>query len=101
LARSIKSKINSKKLKNKKKDEKNKKYRKESWKGLEEMKKEGFVKEIGVSNYTINHLKELFEYCEIKPYLNQIEFHPKCYQKDLLNFCFENNIIVQVFKKNF
>jgi len=50
---------------------------------------------IGVSNYTINHLKELFENSSVKPSLNKIEFNPFVFQNELLNFCKNYEIYVE------
>ncbi|MHA2309597.1 MAG: aldo/keto reductase [Candidatus Heimdallarchaeaceae archaeon] len=69
--------------------------RNETWKALEKVYKEGMCRAIGVSNYTINHLKELLEICEIKPTVNQVEFHPFLYQKELMEFCQNNDIILE------
>lgn len=65
---------------------------KETWKALEKLYKEGYVRAIGVSNFKINHLKELIENAEIMPAINQIEFHPRLVQKDLMEYCKENSI---------
>jgi len=54
---------------------------------MEELLGTDKCKAIGVSNYTINHLKELFENSSVKPSLNQIEFNPFVFQNELLNFC--------------
>lgn len=54
----------------------------ESWKALEQIYKEGRCKAIGVSNYTIRHLKELLDMCEVVPAINQVEFSPFLYQKE-------------------
>lgn len=48
----------------------------EVWKSLEECVKKGLVKAIGVSNFNVQLLLDLFSYCQIKPVLNQIEVHP-------------------------
>ncbi len=69
--------------------------RKESWKALEKVYKEGQCRAIGVSNYTIMHLEELLSECEIKPTVNQVEYHPFLYQKDLRDYCKSNNIILE------
>jgi len=45
-----------------------------------------------VSNYTIGHLKELLDISPVVPAVNQVEFSPFLYQKDLLEFCRFNNI---------
>lgn len=69
--------------------------REETWKAMEEIYKSGKAKSIGVSNYTIAHLEEMKKYAEIPPAVNQVEFHPFLYQKELLSYCNKNNIIVQ------
>ncbi len=61
--------------------------RRESWRALENIYKEGRARSIGVSNYTIKHLKEMDNYTEVKPAINQVEFHPFLFQKDLLDYC--------------
>ncbi|HKB85752.1 MAG TPA: aldo/keto reductase [Ignavibacteriaceae bacterium] len=61
--------------------------RRESWRALEKIYSEGRAKSIGVSNYTIKHLKEMDGYTAIKPVINQVEFHPFLYQEDLLEYC--------------
>lgn len=73
------------------------KLRKETWKALEKMYDEGICSAIGVSNYTISHLQELFNYANIQPVVNQVEFSPFIYQKELLEFCEENNIKIQAY----
>jgi 2,5-diketo-D-gluconate reductase A len=47
-----------------------------TWKVLEEFKKDGRAKSIGVSNFQMDHLKTLAAECEITPAVNQIELHP-------------------------
>ncbi len=62
-------------------------FRKDSWRALEEIYKSGKAKAIGVSNYTIRHLEEMKEYANLTPAVNQVEFHPFLYQKELLEYC--------------
>lgn len=69
----------------------------ESWKALEQIYKSGRCKAIGVSNYTIEHLEELKNNSSIVPVINQVEFHPFLYQKELLNYCNKNNIILEAY----
>ncbi|XP_074034984.1 uncharacterized oxidoreductase YtbE isoform X1 [Leptinotarsa decemlineata] len=73
--------------------------REKSWELMVEAVNEGLVKNIGVSSYTVKHLKKLLsnDY-GIKPCINQIEFHPQCYQKKLLQFCDKNGIMVQAYQ---
>ncbi|MGG3927309.1 aldo/keto reductase [Metabacillus fastidiosus] len=65
---------------------------KETWKAMETLYKEGKVKAIGVSNFHVHHLEDLMEEAEIIPMVNQVEYHPRLTQKDLLSFCQNNNI---------
>ena len=51
-------------------DAKNKELRNESWKALEELKDEGHIKHIGVSNFNIKHLNDLMSSCKYKPEVN-------------------------------
>ncbi|OBZ16294.1 glyoxal reductase [Bacillus sp. FJAT-27264] len=60
---------------------------KEAWRALETLYKEGRVKAIGVSNFLEHQLKDLLEDAEIKPMVNQMEYHPRLTQKDLQAFC--------------
>jgi methylglyoxal/glyoxal reductase len=59
----------------------------ETWKALEQLYKEGKVRAIGVSNFQIHHLKDLMSQAEIKPMVNQVEYHPSLTQKALHTFC--------------
>ncbi|GAA0706479.1 aldo/keto reductase [Paraclostridium ghonii] len=68
---------------------------KETWKALEKLSKEGYVRAIGVSNFTVNHLKRLIEDAEILPSINQIEFHPRLVQNELMEFCKEHKIQIE------
>ena len=71
--------------------------RKESWRALETLYEEGKVRSIGVSNYLIRHLEELSGYARIIPAVNQVEFSPFLYQRDLLDFCLKNKIQLEAY----
>ena len=47
-----------------------------TWKTLEEFKKDGRAKSIGVSNFQVPHLEKLAAESETVPVVNQIELHP-------------------------
>ena len=69
----------------------------ESLKALREVKEEGLAKNIGVSNFTINHLKDAMDFDPDLVAVNQVEFHPTLYQKELLDFCQENGIVLTAY----
>lgn len=66
-----------------------------TWRAFEEIYTSGKAKAIGVSNFNINHLEALFETAKIKPMVNQIEIHPGHSQPELVDFCKQNNLLVQ------
>lgn len=68
-----------------------------TWKALATLAKSGLCRAIGVSNYTVRHLKELIEATGVIPAVNQVEFHPYLFQKDLLEFCREYGIILTAY----
>ncbi|CAB3399392.1 unnamed protein product [Caenorhabditis bovis] len=57
----------------------------------------GIIRSIGVSNYEVLHLFELFKYCRIPPAVNQIEYHPYCTKPQVVDVCRTNNIFVQAY----
>lgn len=59
---------------------------KDTWRALEKIYREGKVRAIGVSNFNIHHLEDLFADAEVVPAVNQVEFHPHLFQKELLQF---------------
>lgn len=68
-----------------------------TFKALKELVEKGKIKSIGVSNFTINHLKDAMEVSEVPISVNQVEFHPYLNQNELLKFCKENGIIVTAY----
>ncbi len=64
------------------------------WKEMEELVKRGDCKSIGVCNFEQDNLERLLSICEIKPVINQIEYHPLFQQKNLFQFCKKENIQV-------
>lgn len=60
---------------------------KDTWRALEKLYNEGRVRAIGVSNFHIHHLEELKKDAEIRPMVNQVEFHPLLNQEDMQAYC--------------
>jgi len=71
--------------------------RNESWKALTKLLKDGKCRSVGVSNYTIHHLTEQLENTDVVPMVNQVEFSPFLYQKQLLDYCEKNKIQVEAY----
>lgn len=71
--------------------------RSEAWRALEDMQKEGLLKDIGVSNYSVAHLKKLEETWRVKPAVDQFEVHPFCQRKEVVGYCQANSIVVEAY----
>ena len=69
----------------------------DSWKGLESLVDQGQCKAIGLSNVSLEQLKEVFEAARIKPAVLQVESHPYLPQSELLDYCRKNGIVMQAF----
>ncbi len=71
--------------------------RRQSWRALEALRAKGKARSIGVSNFTIRHLTELLAETKTVPAVNQVEFHPYLYQRDLLDFCARRAIVLEAY----
>jgi diketogulonate reductase-like aldo/keto reductase len=69
----------------------------QSWHALELLREHGKARSIGVSNFTIKHLTELLRETNTIPAVNQVEFHPYLYQRDLLEFCRRSGIVLEAY----
>jgi aldehyde reductase len=64
----------------------------ETWKVLEKFYKNGTLKSIGVSNFSIPQMEDLISKAEIKPHNLQVECHACFPQYELHDFCIKNDI---------
>ncbi len=71
--------------------------RNKTWKTLEKLYKTGMCKAIGISNFSIQQIEELLETCDITPAVNQVEFHPWLYQKELHEYCKKQKIQLEAY----
>ncbi|MBI4033416.1 aldo/keto reductase [Candidatus Saccharibacteria bacterium] len=73
--------------------------RRDSWRALEEINRDGRAKSIGVSNYEIEHLEELFLSAKTVPAVNQIEFNPYIYDKQVtvIEYCKKQKIAIEAY----
>jgi 2,5-diketo-D-gluconate reductase A len=67
----------------------------EAWRTLAKLKEEGRTKSIGVSNFSVDHLRRIFDETGVIPSVNQIELHPRFQQNELVNFHAEHGIITE------
>ena len=66
-----------------------------TWKILEELVREGYIRSIGLSNHHAHHVEELLLHAEILPVVNQIECHPYLTQKDMIAYNAAKDIVTE------
>ena len=64
---------------------------------MENAYRAGKLRAIGVSNFLVRDLESVLEDCEIRPMVNQILAHIGNTPMDLMEFCRENNIVVEAY----
>jgi len=58
----------------------------ETWRALEQIRRDGRARSIGVSNFHVAHLHRLMAESEVVPSVNQVELHPLLPQDELRMF---------------
>jgi diketogulonate reductase-like aldo/keto reductase len=69
----------------------------ELWEGLIKAKKEGLVRDIGVSSYSTELIDQLIESSGEVPVVNQIEWSPFGFSTEMINYCKDKKIIIQAY----
>ncbi|CAA6662727.1 unnamed protein product [Spirodela intermedia] len=67
---------------------------KPTWMAMEDLVAKGLVRAIGVSNFSVQQIKELLQFAKIVPAVNQVELHPFWRQDDIVRFCQDKGIHV-------
>lgn len=66
----------------------------ETWRGFENVLQKGLSKSIGVSNFNIDQMKRLLANCKVRPACNQVEINLNLGQKELVDFCQSQDIVI-------
>jgi len=69
----------------------------ETWQALERLVEEGRCKSIGLSDITLEKLREIVAVARIKPAVVQVESHPYQPEWELLDFCRGHGIVLLAF----
>jgi diketogulonate reductase-like aldo/keto reductase len=69
----------------------------ETWRALERLVDDGHCKSIGLSDVTLDKLREIVASARIKPAVVQVESHPYLPEWELLEFCQEQGIVLLAF----
>ena len=69
----------------------------DTWREMEKLYEEGYVKHLGVANCHQHHLEEIFKICKHRPEVGQFEIHPLFTQKPLIQYYKDNGIVVEAY----
>lgn len=64
----------------------------QTWEAMEELTKEGLVRNIGICNFGTSQIRDLLTYAHIRPAVLQVETHPRLTQPKLLRYCQQEKI---------
>lgn len=68
-----------------------------AWQALEDAVKAGKIRAIGLSNFNQHDVENILEHATIKPVVNQILAHISNAPFELIDFCKENDILVEAY----
>lgn len=68
-----------------------------TWREMEKLKDEGYVRHLGVANCHQHHLEEIFKICKYRPEVGQFEIHPLFTQKSLIQYYKDQGIVVEAY----
>jgi diketogulonate reductase-like aldo/keto reductase len=68
-----------------------------AWPGMEQTRERGYARSIGVSNYGLRELDEVLAIAASRPVVNQVQFSPFEYRRQLLEGCFEREVALEAY----
>lgn len=73
--------------------------RQDTWRAMETLLEQGKARAIGVSNFMVHHLQELFGYARVVPAVNQIELSPYNFnhRQEVIDLCHLHRIVLQAY----
>ena len=69
----------------------------DTWREIESLYNEGYIKAIGVANCHAHHIDEILKICKVAPMVNEVEVHPLFTQKTLKEYCASHNIRMEAY----
>lgn len=69
----------------------------DTWREMEKLYEDGYVKHLGVANCHKHHLEEIFKICKYRPVVGQFEIHPLFTQKPLIQYYKKQGIVVEAY----
>jgi diketogulonate reductase-like aldo/keto reductase len=68
-----------------------------AWEGMQRAQAAGYARSIGVSNFSVAEIDELRGAADVPPVVNQVQFSPFEYRRDLLEACEERGIAIEAY----
>jgi diketogulonate reductase-like aldo/keto reductase len=68
-----------------------------AWPGMEAAQERGYVRSIGVSNYSVDQLEEVISIASSPPVINQVQFSPFEYRQALLQACAHRDVALEAY----
>lgn len=68
-----------------------------AWPGMERALERGLTRSIGVSNFDAGELETVIEACTTPPAVDQVQFSPFQYRRELLNACQRHGIALEAY----
>jgi diketogulonate reductase-like aldo/keto reductase len=68
-----------------------------AWPGMERAREGGYARSIGISNFNVSELDELLAVAEVPPVVNQVQFSPFKYRRNLLEACKGRNVALEAY----
>jgi aldehyde reductase len=69
----------------------------DTWSAMEKLVDAGKCKAIGLSDVSIDHVRDVFDQARIKPSVVQVESHPYLPETEILEFCHRNGVVMLAF----
>jgi 2,5-diketo-D-gluconate reductase A len=68
-----------------------------AWEGMERAKERGFARAIGVSNFDVSELNDVFAVATVPPVVNQVQFSALKYRRALLADCVDREVALEAY----
>ena len=68
-----------------------------AWDGMQRARERGYVRSIGVSNFSVGELDELLAVADTPPVVNQVQFSPFEYRRALLEGCEQRGVVIEAY----
>lgn len=68
-----------------------------AWPGMERARELGFARSVGISNFDVDELEQVISAGAIPPALNQVQFSPFDYRRELLEACERDRVVLEAY----